>query len=280
MFADDTNLFLTNSDIKNLYADMNIELIKVNNWFRANKLSLNSEKTKYILFHKKAQEENLPLKLPDLILNDNLIKKQASIRFLGVLVDEKLSWLPQIRYIQSKISNIIGMMYRVRSYINKQSLKLIFFGLIHCFISYANISWASTQLSKLKKIYSLQKHACRIIYFKNKREHAKPIMKDVKIMDVFKINIYQHLIFMYQFNNNLSPTNFTNKFEININENYYLRANISNTYKLPQNLNKYTEYSIAYRGPNIWNRYQKGSKCMAKSLCSFKFLIKKEIFKI
>ncbi|XP_065662820.1 uncharacterized protein LOC136085441 [Hydra vulgaris] len=279
MFADDTNLFLTNSDIKNLYADMNIELIKANNWFRANKLSLNSEKTKYILFHKKTQEENLPLKLPDLILNDNLIKKQASIRFLGVLVDEKLSWLPQIRYIHSKISNVIGM-YRVRSYINKQSLKLIYFGLIHCFISYANISWASTQPSKLKKIYSLQKHACRIIYFKNKREHAKPIMKDMKMMDVFEINIYQQLIFMYQFNNNLSPTNFTYKFEININENYYLRANISNTYKLPQNLNKYTEYSIAYRGPNIWNRYQKGSKCMAKSLSSFKFLIKKEIFKI
>ena len=99
------------------------------------------------------------------------------------------------------------------------------------------------------------------------------------MMDVFEINIYQHLIFMYQFNNNISPANFNNKFEININENYYLRANISNTYKLPQNFNKYTEYSIAYRGPNLWNSYQKGFN-MAKSLSSFKFLIKKEIFKI
>ncbi|XP_065662693.1 uncharacterized protein LOC136085325 [Hydra vulgaris] len=151
MFADDTNLFLTNNDIKKLYADMNIELCKVNNWFKANKLSLNAEKTKYILFHKKTQEENLPLKLPNLSLNDKLVNKQSNIKFLGIIVDEKLSWLPHIIYIQSKITKIIGLMYRVRSYVNKNSLKLIYFGLIHSFISYANISWASTQAQRLKK---------------------------------------------------------------------------------------------------------------------------------
>ncbi|XP_065672237.1 uncharacterized protein LOC136090057 [Hydra vulgaris] len=103
MFADDTNLFLSNYSIKQLYADMNFELNKINDWFQANKLSLNVKKTKYTLFNKKSQEVNLPLKLPDLFLNNKEIKQEDSLKFLGILVDKHLSWLPHIKYLQSKM---------------------------------------------------------------------------------------------------------------------------------------------------------------------------------
>ena len=66
---------------------MNYELRNVNEWFKANKLSLNVDKTKYTLFHTKSQQKNLPLKLPDLILEDKLIGKNESIQFLGILID-------------------------------------------------------------------------------------------------------------------------------------------------------------------------------------------------
>jgi len=281
MFADDTNLFLTNNNIKNLYSDMNMELNKVNIWFRANKLSLNVEKTNYTLFHKiKKQELNIPLMLPELYLNDKLIKKQTSIKFLGILVDESLSWLPQINYIQSKITRTIGVMYRFRPYVNISSLKLIYFGLIHCFINYANISWASIHKTKLEKIYKLQKHACRIIYSKHKREHAKPLMNDMKMMDIFEINIYQHLIFMYRYYNNLLPVNFNDKFELKINDKYNLRSNRNINYKLPRKCNKLSEYCISYQEPKLWNECQKDFKFTVKSLSSFKFQAKKEIFKM
>jgi len=148
MFADDTNLFLSDYSIKQLYADMNFELNKINDWFQANKLSLNVKKTKYTLFYKKSQEVNLPLKLPDLFLNNKEIKQEDSIKFLGILVDKHLSWLPHIKYLQSKVSKAIGMMYRVRPYVNIICLKLIYFSLVHCFISYTNITWGSTQTKK------------------------------------------------------------------------------------------------------------------------------------
>ncbi|XP_065662556.1 uncharacterized protein LOC136085195 [Hydra vulgaris] len=121
MFADDTNLFLSNYSIKQLYADMNFELNKINDWFQANKLSLNVKKTKYTLFYKKLQEVNLPLKLPDLFLNNKEIKQEDSLKFLGILVDKHLSWLPHIKYLQSKVSKAIGMMYRVRPYVNSNT---------------------------------------------------------------------------------------------------------------------------------------------------------------
>ena len=84
---------------------------------------------------------------------------------------------------------------------------------------------------------------------------------------------------MYRYNHNISPISFNNKFEINKNDNYNLRANMLNTYKLPRIISKYSEYCISYRGPKVWNTFQKGFKGTVSSLSSFKFLTKKEIFK-
>ena len=88
-------------------------------------------------------------------------------------------------------------MYRISPLINTQSLKLIYFSLIHSYINYGNIAWASTQPAKLKRILSVQKHACRIIFGKNKFEHAKPLMREMKMMNVYEINTFQHIIFFF-----------------------------------------------------------------------------------
>ena len=69
----------------------NIELEKIPIWFQANKLSLNESKTKFALFHKSWDKDNLPLKLPILKINNFEIKRTTSIKFLGVMVYENLT---------------------------------------------------------------------------------------------------------------------------------------------------------------------------------------------
>ena len=69
MFADDTNLFFTHSDINVLFEKMNNELTNVSNCFNANKLSLNFKKAKYSFFHKSSKKDNIPLRLPNLNIN-------------------------------------------------------------------------------------------------------------------------------------------------------------------------------------------------------------------
>ena len=91
MFADDTNLFFSHKNIKDLLQAVNSELGKVFQWFNANKLSLNKDKTKYTFFHKAQEKDNIPLKLPSLFINDKEIERVISIKFLGVLFDEHLS---------------------------------------------------------------------------------------------------------------------------------------------------------------------------------------------
>ena len=73
MFADDTNLFCEHKDIK-LFATVNEELININDWFMANKLSLNVAKTKYSLFQKPSRVDDLPLKVPKLSINSQETK--------------------------------------------------------------------------------------------------------------------------------------------------------------------------------------------------------------
>ena len=126
------------------------------------------------------------------------IKRESSIKFLGVLLYENLTWKPQIETIKRKISKSIGMMYKARYVLNKSCLKQIYFSFIHSYINYANIAWGGTHKSKLLPMLRQQKHAARIIFFKDKQSHARPLMREMKAINIYQINILQNLILMYK----------------------------------------------------------------------------------
>ena len=89
MFADDTNVFSSHSNIKDLF-NVNLELNGIAVWFKDKKLSLNEGKTKCKFFHKFRQKNNIPLKLPMLAINGSVIERTTSIKFLGILLDDYL----------------------------------------------------------------------------------------------------------------------------------------------------------------------------------------------
>ena len=104
IFADGTNFFFSLKSMKELFHIANLELNKVLKWFNANKLSLNKDKTKYAFFHKALEKDNIPLKLRSLFINDRGIKRITSIKYLGVLTDEHLTWKKHIAVIENKVS--------------------------------------------------------------------------------------------------------------------------------------------------------------------------------
>ena len=70
MFADDTNFFLSHKNIDTLFADMNMELENVSSWFKSNILSLNVDKTKWLLFHPLSKRQFLPQILPNVLIEN------------------------------------------------------------------------------------------------------------------------------------------------------------------------------------------------------------------
>ena len=130
MFADDTNLFLSHSDINILFEKMNKELANVNNWFNDNKLSLNVKTTKYSFFRRLSKNDNIPLRLPNLHINGFTVERESSIKFLEVWIDESLTWRNHIHTIENIIAKNIGLLHQGKHYLNDNCLKQIYFAYI------------------------------------------------------------------------------------------------------------------------------------------------------
>jgi len=175
-------------------------------------LSLNSSKTKYILFHSNHKKKALPSILPIIRTDKTTIERTKSSKFLGVLIDENLSWDPHINTINTKISKNIGLLYKSRPFLSFNNLKLLYFSFINSYLSYANIAWASTHKTKLSSLYKRQKLASRIIFYKDKRTHANPLLKQMNALNVYQINIYQNILFMLKHKLGIVPSRFINNF--------------------------------------------------------------------
>ena len=98
--------------------------------------------------------------------------------------------------------------YRTRCILSKFLHKQLYFSFINCYLNYANITWASTNKSKLQVLYRHQEHAARIINFKDKFTSAKPLLEQINAMTVYEMNIFQTLCFMYLCKNGNTPSIF------------------------------------------------------------------------
>ena len=117
MFADDANLLFNHKNIKHLFAVVNNELVNIKDWFTASKLSLNVEKVKYSFFLKPSKKEDIPLRLPKLIISNYEIQREKSFEFLGVLLKQYLTWKEYIKLTENKIAKNIGILYKARPYL-------------------------------------------------------------------------------------------------------------------------------------------------------------------
>ena len=102
LFADDTTLYTSSKNIVQLYADINSDLADLIEWFRANKLSLNTSKTHYMLFsHVKGVYNSVQHTVK---IDSDVIARKHHCKFLGIMIDDKLNWSEHINYIHSKLS--------------------------------------------------------------------------------------------------------------------------------------------------------------------------------
>ena len=175
--------------------------------------------------------------------------------FLCVFLDENLSWKTHIKYTENKISKNIGILFNARPFLNKKSLLSLYYSYIHSYINYGSVSWGSTCRTNLKKINSQQKHALRIIFNKSKFEHTSELFKSSKILNVYKLKIFNTAVFMHKIQGKSTPSIFLPKFR-ETSHSYPTRFSHVNYVKPIPKLNKCKyKYGISYRGPCIWNHF-------------------------
>ena len=134
MFADDTNLFISDENIGELFQQMNNKLKSVSTWFKANKLSINIDKTKWTIIHPTSTKRFMPTNFPELFIDGITLKSERVTKFLGVFIDKNVTWKPHINTISIKISKSIGILYRARLIIPRKQLTQLYFSFVHIVI--------------------------------------------------------------------------------------------------------------------------------------------------
>ena len=129
LFADDSNIFLSGNDAHSLISEMNSELCKIDNWFKANKLSLNVKKSSYMMFIPRNLTHNNSL--PTVHIDHNTLEKVAVTKFLGVLIDDNLTWKTHISFVSNKIGKNIGIIRGIIHLVSRKSLLNLYYTMIY-----------------------------------------------------------------------------------------------------------------------------------------------------
>ena len=160
LFADDTNIYYEDKDLKNLQKVMNKELRKLSLWLNLNRLALNISKTNFVIF--RTQQKKIDFNVT-LILNRKAIEQKTYVKYLGMLVDEHLTWEEHITAISKKISRSIGIVTLLRPCMETKLLVNLYYSLVYSHMIYGIHVWGTACQSEMEKIKVLQNKAVRVI---------------------------------------------------------------------------------------------------------------------
>lgn len=243
LFADDTSLMLSSNNITDLESSCNSNLQKILDWMNNNRLTINTSKTHCMLFGRNSNSKI------DIRLNRESLILQKSIHYLGIVIDNNLTWGEHITSICNKLSKTIGIIRKSRFLLPQSTRIMIYHTLFHSHLTYGIILWGSTWEKHLDRVRSLQNKAIKLICLANRRDRVNPLYYNLKILKIDDIYRFEVGILMHKFYNNTLPDIFADYFTpISEHHSHFTRGSVMNLY-LPKAHHK----TIAYQGPLIWN---------------------------
>lgn len=253
-FADDTSLLYSSHDLKKIKKHVNIDLKFLFKWLNSNKISLNIAKTEAILFKHPNKCINYNLKLK---LNGNVLQFVDTVRYLGVLLDHHLTWIPHTNSIASKLNKANGMLSILRHYLPKSSLIDCYHALFASHATFSCQIWGQS-ISNTHRIIKLQKAALRVITFSDFRQSSIPLLSQCKILRISDFITLSNILLVFNILNSLTPNDVCNLFNLKIIQSTYQTRNSS--IKLLNRpvvrTSKFGVNSILYQCILCWNRFQ------------------------
>ena len=247
-FADDTTIYGHNSNINRLYTDMINELNIISYWFNANQLSLNISKTNYMLY----TNCNVPLSnRPDMYIGDQKIKQTSEVKFLGIIIDDKLKWDKHIERIKKRISSSFYAINKVKGVLNRKHLTNLYYALVYPHLLYGITMWGNTYQVYLTKLMTTQKKIVRCIAGAYFNAHTDPLFKSLKLLklpDIYKMQVAKYVRCCITKELPVALHHLTTLLK-----NYNTRQNTNCKLQIPLTRTLVSTRSIVKMGPQIWN---------------------------
>lgn len=203
LYADDTNIFMSGRDVGSMTALFNNDLANLSEWLRSNRLSLNLSKTHSMIFSTNAALRDRTLSL---LMNGTTIGTVKTTTFLGVKIDNALTWSDHIAYVASKISKSVGIIKKASHVLNRGSLLTLYRSLILPYLQYCNLIWGNAAKTHLQRLLILQKRAVRIVNRLGSRDHTAPYFVQDNLLMAPDIHQVSCATFLYKLKFQLYPS--------------------------------------------------------------------------
>ena len=201
MYVDDTTIYFNLEDFPAIHREheINKELEKLNIWFQLNKLTLNVDKTKCMFFDKRRAVTPI-----NISMNNMPIDIVPHFNYLGIILDENLSWKVHVAMVTGKLSKINGILNRLKYIYPAQVLLTIYKSLFVPHINYGSLVWGQNCDSVCK----LQKKVIRTITHSNYIAHSEPLLKDLNLLNVRDLMDLKIIKFLHKLYHNNLPVYF------------------------------------------------------------------------
>ena len=257
---------------KSLENVMNFELSNVFQWLTSNKLTLNQNKSNFVIF--RPYQKRLPF-VPQICILDRQINMltylecKECVNYLGVLIDYKLSWKNHIDSIALKISKTIGLLSKLRYFVPHHTLVNIYDSLITPYLRYGLTVWDQASKTHLNQLLILQKRALRFIYPSDKSDHAIPLFVNAHILPINFMHYKLLAETMHDVSNGQVMANLKDLFVPTTKiHSYNTRASVSRNFYIQKSNTEIQRKSLSRIGAKLWNEIPTKLRALPKA--SFK----------
>lgn len=248
LYADDTNLLLSDKQAHNLETKFDNIMQYTNEWFKQNQLILNSEKTYYMSFKPNRSHNST------FTSGNHKIKEAIEVKFLGITITPELSWKRHIEQIANKIRPGIAMLYKIRKLVDTSTLLHIYYSLIQSHLSYGILVWGGAPQHQIDILLKLQKKAIRIIARKNRLTSCRPLFKEYHILTVPSLYILESSCYAKKSIHSNSSTNSSRQLTRTVNEIHSHNTRHQNNIFLPNISSIKKKYNTLFNCSVIFNK--------------------------
>ena len=188
-------------------------------------------------------------------------------------MDCHLNWKDHVHNICKKLTRSIGIISKLRHFVDTKTLVQLYYTLIYPFLTYSCIVWGNTYNSNLKPLEILHKRTIRIITFSRFDAHTSPLFAQLRILKMSHIIALHTACFMFHYSKGNLPKVFDSFFSTTSSRHdYNTRLAARFTFLVPSTRTNYGKFNIRYAGPRVWNEIDESLKTLG--LGSFKTSLK------
>lgn len=176
LYADDATLINSSTYLDELSQKENQALKIAFEWFEANSLIVNTQKTEKVVFS----------------LNNLMLEENTSAKLLGIYLDSKLNWCSHVDNLCKKLSRVVYLLRKLRNCVSKDVLLLVYYALFQSQLRYGVVLWGNS--TSAQRVLIWQKKALRAMKGVPDRETCVPIFKEYKIMTLPSLYIFCCLV--------------------------------------------------------------------------------------